>query len=722
MISNDTIKQSIEEIRNLPNIDFEKSFNLSKICSKLLYDEDSADKAREITIRILDAWNKVDDKTHPIWNDLVEAVGLYPYLVESYPTFAQGIMRHEFHKSKYLEDIYLHEEQMKLSLDLDAKKSLIVSAPTSFGKSLLIEEIVASRKYKNIVIIQPTLALLDETRKKLMKYQHIYKIIVSTNQKPSEEANLFLLTGERVAEYEELPPIDFFVIDEFYKLSMDRDDERAAVLNFAFYKLLKLTNNFYLLGPNIQKIPDGFENRYDAQFIKSTFSTVAVDLNQIVLQDQKQREKILFDLLVEVDGPTLVYCSSPAKANKLVENFVRFCEESDHIDEKKTASEIDLIEWIDHNIHPKWILKKALSYSIGMHHGALPRHIGSSIVDYFNKRKIKYLFCTSTLIEGVNTSAKNVILFDKKKGPKLIDYFDFKNIVGRSGRMKEHFIGRVYKFYQEPPSKETQVDIPFFTQKDAKSELLIQLDPQDVKDKDSTLFKLIESLEPDIKDLVKSNKGVPIEGQLKIIDEIEKNLVKYHNLLSWSGIPKYEQLETTIVLAWNHLLTERESRSAGVFTPKQLTYVALQYNTNKSMVRLIKSTANSKYMKEKFPDEEMRIQDSINKSFQMRRHWFEYKLPKLLKTLSEIQDYIFKKNNLSVGNYHFFADQIENNFLPKNLAILLEYDIPVSAVNKLRKFIKKDLEFEQLINEVKKLDLDNIGLIDYEKNKINNSL
>jgi replicative superfamily II helicase len=43
---------------------------------------------------------------------------------------------------------------------------LSASAPTSFGKSLLIEEIVASKKYKNIIIIQPTLALLDETRKK----------------------------------------------------------------------------------------------------------------------------------------------------------------------------------------------------------------------------------------------------------------------------------------------------------------------------------------------------------------------------------------------------------------------------------------------------------------------------------------------------------------------------------------------------------------------------
>ncbi|MGS4443454.1 DEAD/DEAH box helicase [Enterobacter roggenkampii] len=65
---------------------------------------------------------------------------------------------------------------------INSEKNVIASAPTSFGKSLLIEEIVASKKYKNIIIIQPTLALLDETRKKISKYSNDYKLIVRTSQ------------------------------------------------------------------------------------------------------------------------------------------------------------------------------------------------------------------------------------------------------------------------------------------------------------------------------------------------------------------------------------------------------------------------------------------------------------------------------------------------------------------------------------------------------------
>ena len=49
--------------------------------------------------------------------------------------------------------IYMHREQKKLSEYLNSDKNVVASAPTSFGKSLLIEELVASQKFKNIVII-----------------------------------------------------------------------------------------------------------------------------------------------------------------------------------------------------------------------------------------------------------------------------------------------------------------------------------------------------------------------------------------------------------------------------------------------------------------------------------------------------------------------------------------------------------------------------------------
>lgn len=92
--------------------------------------------------------------------------------------------------------------------------------------------------------------MLDETRLKLKKYADDYKIIVRTSQPYSEDKrNLFLLTAERVMEYEPLPQIDFLIIDEFYKLSLRRKDDQADTLNNAFLKVVnKFHPRFYFLG------------------------------------------------------------------------------------------------------------------------------------------------------------------------------------------------------------------------------------------------------------------------------------------------------------------------------------------------------------------------------------------------------------------------------------------------------------------------------------------
>ena len=60
----------------------------------------------------------------------------------------------------------------------------------------------------------------------------------------------------------------------------------------------------------------------------------------------------------------------------------------------------------------------------------------------------------------MNTSAKNVVIFDNKKGGKDIDFFDYSNIVGRSGRMMEHYIGNIYNFVPIPQEEKTIIDNP----------------------------------------------------------------------------------------------------------------------------------------------------------------------------------------------------------------------------------------------------------------------
>ncbi|MFA5173025.1 MAG: helicase-related protein [Candidatus Paceibacterota bacterium] len=704
------------------DLSFEESFQLSQLCSKLLNVKDASIAGRDLIIRVLDIWERIPASTQTMWKDLIEAAGFYPYL-EKQDLCGAGLLRREYHRSKYLsEETYLHAEQMDLSIMLDTSNSLIVSAPTSFGKSKLIEEIVASGKYNNIVIIQPTLALLDETRKKLRKYASDYNMVVTTTQKPQSGKNLFLFTGERVAEYEHFPAVDFFVIDEFYKLSIERDDERAASLNHALYKLLSMTHKFYMLGPSINSIPPGFAERHNAVWFKTDFATVAVDIERIWEKvgraKEEEKEAPLFDLLKDLREPTIIYCSSPNKTNKLTQSFLKYVLLNEKLkSELQNNNNDNAIDWIKENIHEDWILAKSLKYSIGMHHGALPRHLSSSIIDFFNRGDVRYLFCTSTLIEGVNTSAKNVVLFDEKKGSKAIDYFDFKNIAGRSGRMKEHFIGKVFQFHKEPKQEELDIDIPLFTQTNAPLELLVQIDPKEIKE--TAMKKLVKfsELSNSVQELIKQNKGVSVEGQMTVIDILRNNIDTLHDKISWSGVPCYPELVYVISLAWEHFRTVRSSEG-GAHSPKHLATLTLQYIGTKSIRGMIDKMVKSDYWVAHRPDIQERIEIIVDTVLQVNQHWFRYKLPKWLSVLSEIQKFVCQEKGLQFGDYGVLANLIENSFLPSHLGVLLEYGLPPSAIRKIGDYIKEEMEPEKLIAAIKRLDPNKLGLLPYEVDKL----
>jgi hypothetical protein len=697
------------------------SFDLSRFCTNLLKNKEKEHWGREIAIRVLDNSSKFPKETRTLWNDVVEMSGLYPYLN---PRILgdSALIRYEYHRSQTLkkdgEDIYFHEEQKEISDQLQFGNSVVLSAPTSFGKSLLIEELISSRKYHNLVIIQPTLALVDETRKKLRKYRDLYNVVVSTSQSPNEkQGNIFLFTGERVVEYQHFPKIDFFIIDEFYKLSLERDDDRAITLNQAFHKLLKHTARFYLLGPVIKSIPISFQEKMNIGIRYTHFSTVAIDEIPIVTNSKvtkEERRKLLFELLTSIKEPTLIYCSAPEKATILADEFANFYK----TEGKYKVGNRDLIEWIDENINENWSLSRCLSKGIAFHNGILPRHLGSSIVDNFNSGFIKYLFCTATLIEGVNTTAKNIVLFDNTKGNRIpIDFFDYKNIAGRSGRMNVHYTGRIYKFYDTPPQLELEVDIPFVTQINAPNELLIHLDEKELTEESKGKLKKYENIDKQLMSVIKSNSGVLIDGQLDLIKEIEGNLRYYNPLLNWSGFPTYNQLKPVIELAWNHLLRKQESK-AGIRSSAQLTTYTIQYSIYKNVKGVIENQVNNPYWVKEIPDLQLRINKVTFNILCAMRHWFDYKLPKLLSTVSKLQSYVFKKHNMRAGDYAAFATAIENGFVFSILTTLLDYDIPMSAINKLQKSFNKDEPFENILRNLKKLNMDKTSLNNYEKKKI----
>lgn len=727
----------ISEIESANSISLDQSFRIVSYCTQLLslHSAEAELSARKIVIHVLNNWGKVDKNIYEIWSDLIETLGFYPYIQKNSSdlrlvSFADDV-RMSYFRSDYLENTYLHKEQKKISKYLLSGKSIIASAPTSFGKSLLIEELVASKKYRNIVIIQPTLALLDETRLKLKKYANEYKIIVRTSQPYSEEKrNLFLLTAERVMEYEPLPPIDFLIIDEFYKLSLRRKDARADTLNNAFLKVVnKFHPKFYFLGPNIDGITEGFAEKYNAIFYKSDFSLVdcdvidkscLIDWSKSDKQIDKAKTEILCELLSRMrNEQTLIYCSTPARARRMAKTYLEYLQKMGQEKDKQ----LPLVEWIDKNISPEWSLAKELQYGIAIHDGSLQKHIGASIIKYFNEGMLDCIFCTSTIIEGVNTSAKNVILFDEKKGGCEIDFFDYSNIKGRSGRMMEHYVGRIFNFCHVPTQESIVIDIPFYEQDPQilTNEILVNIKRDDVKPQVKNRYDQINALPEDLLSIIKQN-GVSINGQIRIYNKLLGDF-KTEGILQniqWSQMPTWNQMYYVLQISENNLFDFDDKR--GVFSVKQLARYLNMYRSKKNIIDIINDIYNSKISKVKTLTEERKSKyydEAVETAFHIYRHWFQFTVPKAFRVVDSIQRLICEKRNIKPGSYSFFVQQLENDFICENLAILVEFGIPSNAVRRLEQVISVNLSEDEVINFIKEnRDYIKRYLLPYERERL----
>ncbi len=556
------LRATLERIGPRTSFDaFDFLSQLSKLVS-LAPDEDQLQQARELLIRVLDR-EATFKHYESIVQTLLRTVGLFPYL-DAAGSDVGTLIATEAHRPDAMpQDIVFTTKQAEVYRALMMGRNVILSAPTSFGKSLIIDAVIASRRHTNIVVVVPTLALVDETRRRLMRFRDDYKVITHLSQEPVGR-NIFVHTQERVVENPHIKNIDFFVIDEFYKLAIEKGkgDERAVLLNHAFYRLVKQAKQFYMLGPNINELPDGFGANYNCAFIRTDFSTVASDTHLVPPGgDAIERLK---RLVPKLSGPTLVFSGSVNGARSLAKAVSEV-----RSDFQPSEMLLAAIEWLGKNYSSKWALVQCLRRGVGTHHGKLPRSIAQMLVRLFNKGHLEYLVCTSTLIEGVNTAARNVVVADHKINNRKYDFFTFNNIRGRSGRMWQHFVGHVYLF-NDPPQPELEfVDVPVFTQNDnAPDSLLIQLNEEDLSDSATSRMRQIWEQDSLTLETIKENAGIEPWGQISLAREIEENIGRLAPMLSWRGMPSYDDLKVVFDLAWKHLGVRG---GAGVATASQLT-------------------------------------------------------------------------------------------------------------------------------------------------------
>ncbi|MFD0765919.1 DEAD/DEAH box helicase [Mucilaginibacter lutimaris] len=438
--------------------------DIFETCQKIndFLNENQESIARDELIKLLDYHSQHEIDYSPLVNHLIRLTGLYPYLQTETANWDDKFTYEIFKVDIGRKKATLHREQSSLLKKLIDGNNIAVSAPTSFGKSFVIDAFISIKKPKNVVIIVPTIALTDETRRRLFKkFSNDYKIITTAEVELAKK-NIFIFPQERAMSYiNKIDSIDILIVDEFYKASSIYDKERSPSLLKAIIKLGYKAKQKYFLAPNITSIIENVFTQDMFFEFKLSFNTVFLEKHNLykdIGKDTLLKEHALLKILHDTKTKSLIYAASYAQIDKVSEILI----ENLPISDKPLL--LNFSNWLILNYDPNWKLTNLIMRGVGIHNGQLHRSLSQIQVRLFEEKNgLENIISTSSIIEGVNTSAENVIIWRNRRsgGNSVLDSFTYKNIIGRGGRMFKYFVGKI--FLLEPPPEEdtTQLDIPF---------------------------------------------------------------------------------------------------------------------------------------------------------------------------------------------------------------------------------------------------------------------
>lgn len=363
--------------------------------------------------------------------------------------------------------------------DISASQYYSFSAPTSMGKTFVIINFIKNKLKENVIesfaIVVPTRALLSEIANKLINELKDYlganchKVITTMTDVQRDEKFIAVLTPERL--YHSLlkqPEIDFkyLFIDEAHKIS---DKDKRSIIYYKILDMLKERPSVHIYfsspvipNPDIYLELTNFYNQDGNKVSGRSFRFSPVIQNKIYLDLNQKTAHIVNALsdqlvpcgdlcndisdklgaVIRLGGKcNLIYVSS---ANKAVTYATELCQRIGTCTNKIEPELNAIAKQIEQKIHKEYYLARMIRYGIAYHIGALPAEIRVKIESLLRKGLIKYCFCTSTLLEGVNVPADNLFVFDNKKGLSAMSTIDAFNLIGRAGRVTLNEMGNVY--------------------------------------------------------------------------------------------------------------------------------------------------------------------------------------------------------------------------------------------------------------------------------------
>lgn len=385
--------------------------------------------------------------------------------------------------------IVLTDFQRDLWAAMQKHKVVIVNAPTSAGKSFVLQNYVINAildgRVNHAVYIVPSRALIEQViisiKNILQEYNlttdQIHITEVPHDYSDAREKIIYVLTQERVQLLlESQISIELVVVDEAQNIS---DGARGIILQSVVESILKRNDcaRYIFAMPFVQN-PDVFLSVFnlDADYViipsaespvKQNLYNVLIDVHathNVKIEQIKEEgnREYLCDIAIEAEltdeqrylailsvafgkqQNNIVFGSEPSQCEKIAGLIIQLLEK------KEDYELIAFSNFIKKHVHKDFLLAETILYGVAYHYGVLPSFIRKEIERLAVAGKINYVVCTSTLLQGINLPAQNIFIMKPSKGrvennkPGMMEASEFWNLVGRAGRLTKDYEGNVF--------------------------------------------------------------------------------------------------------------------------------------------------------------------------------------------------------------------------------------------------------------------------------------
>ncbi|MBO1366151.1 hypothetical protein BVH65_11875 [Vibrio cholerae] len=453
----DKFLSSMEKMSlNIPLDTSEMEYLLS--CAVIFLEEYRKDKRKNLYFEIayfIVLKSAINNGEYEPLLDVSSNFGLYPisnyitknnlFTISASSEFSLSYQLRKFEYNSIIETYEQKKSRLELVKSDDEENCYI--APTSFGKSSLITEIIREKQLKKVAIIVPTKSLLIQTYK-LVKNNFLSRnIIFHDEMYDGSDDFIAIFTQERALRLlkDESISFDLLIIDEAHNLF--NYDSRSLLLT----RLIRRNRNRnpksvnYYLSPLISDSNNlRVENEQEIFERKIISNIKEADIYEYKESGEVRKYNRFLDVFFEsgYSENFLSYIIENSKdKNFLYLRFPKRVEELSILLDSKlefigSPSLMELSDVISMNVHEDFYcvdyIKKGLVYL----HGKLPDLIKEYLEFKFSENKeVKYVVANSVILEGVNLPVDNMYIMNTNS----LDAKSLTNLIGRVNRLNEVF-------------------------------------------------------------------------------------------------------------------------------------------------------------------------------------------------------------------------------------------------------------------------------------------